>query len=386
MKNALLKKAFLKSAPDDDFEAFKKKYGWWLDDYSLFMALKKVHDNKCWNEWEEGLRFRKSSALKTCLRDLSDETEYYKWIQFVFFSQWNDIKKYAKKKKVKIIGDMPIYVAYDSADCWANTQYFDLDKDMNPRSVSGCPPDYFAPTGQLWGNPVYNWNKIRHRSYDWWVRRVEFSFEMYDIIRIDHFRGFDEFYSIPAGSETAEFGTWEKGPGLNFFKNIRAAIGDRPFIAEDLGTLTDSVHKLVHDTGYPGMKVLEFAFSANDNSEYLPHHYEKSCVVYTGTHDNNTIRGWYDSVNETDRAYAETYLGAPFTEENVSKELIMLAERSIADTCIIPMQDWLDLGTEARINRPGTVGDNWHWRMKPGAFTDELSGRIKWITGMCSRI
>lgn len=385
MRHDILKKAYGRFVPDIDFLEFKDKNGWWLDDYALFMALKKAGGRKCWIEWEKDIRLRLPESISKYTVLLKDDIEYYKWLQFIFFDQWKKLKKFAGEHQIKIIGDMPIYVAYDSADCWANTRYFDLDKNMRPRNVSGCPPDYFAPTGQLWGNPVYNWNSIRRHGYDWWIRRISFGFELYDIIRIDHFRGFDEYYSVPAGSETAEHGVWEKGPGYNFFRKMKTAIGDRSFIAEDLGMLTDSVHELVRKTGYPGMKVLEFAFGANDTNDYLPHHYDRNCVVYTGTHDNDTVRGWFRTVNDTDRRFAATYLGCPFTEEHVVSELIMLAQRSQADTCIIPMQDWLGLGSEARINTPGTIVDNWHWRMAPDAFSDELARQMKEIAEICSR-
>ena len=277
-------------------------------------------------------------------------------------------------------------MAFDSADTWANPKLFQLDEKNLPVAVAGCPPDGFSATGQLWGNPLYDWEYHKETGYAWWIQRIAGCFKLYDVIRIDHFRGFDEYYSIPYGDKTAEHGAWMPGPGMQLFHAIRRELGDLPIIAEDLGFLTESVRKLLADSGYPGMKVLQFAFDSREDSDYLPHNYERNCVVYTGTHDNDTVRGWYEVLAPEDKEMALEYLGNRFTpEEEIAWDYIGLAMRSVADTCIIPVQDYLGLGKEARINTPSTLGGNWMWRMKKDAFTEDLIDRIRHLTRVCAR-
>ncbi len=299
----------------------------------------------------------------------------------MFWKQWNCLHNYAKRKGIGIIGDIPIYVALDSADTWANPELFQLDDKLVPIAVAGCPVDGFSATGQLWGNPLYNWSYHRETGYAWWIKRMQYTLHQYDVLRVDHFRGFEEYYSIPYEHKTAENGHWEKGPGIAFFQVVKKAIGPQSIIAEDLGYLNNSVRQLVNESGFPGMKVLQFAFDSREESDYLPHNYEKNCVVYTGTHDNDTIKGWFASLSDHDREYAMRYMNNYSTPENaLHYDFIRLAMASVADLCIIPMQDYLGLGREARINTPSTVGCNWKWRLKKGEITDTV---INWIYEMC---
>lgn len=358
----------------------------WLADYALYMAVKDSFDGKSWDQWEEDIRLRKPEAIAAYQEQLSAEIDFYEFLQYLFAGQWAGLKTYANEQGIEIIGDIPIYVAFDSADTWANPKLFQLDEENLPVAVAGCPPDAFSATGQLWGNPLYEWDYHKKTGYDWWMKRVACCFKLYDIIRIDHFRGFDEYYAIPYGDETAENGEWMPGPGMDLFLKMKETLGDLPIIAEDLGFLTDTVRQLLKDSGYPGMKVLEFAFVAGEDSDYLPHNYDKNCVVYTGTHDNDTLQGWYQTLSEEDKEMTKEYLNNPYTpDEEVHWDFISLAMRSVADTCIIPVQDYLGLGNKARINMPSTLGGNWMWRMKKGAFTDELIKKIRKTTEVCAR-
>ena len=358
----------------------------WLADYALYMAVKDSFDGKSWDQWEEDIRLRKPEAIAAYQEQLSAEIDFYEFLQYLFAGQWAGLKAYANEQGIEIIGDIPIYVAFDSADTWANPKLFQLDEENLPVAVAGCPPDAFSSTGQLWGNPLYAWDYHKKTGYDWWMKRVACCFKLYDIIRIDHFRGFDEYYAIPYGDETAENGEWMPGPGMDLFLKMKETLGDLPIIAEDLGFLTDTVRQLLKDSGYPGMKVLEFAFVAGEDSDYLPHNYDKNCVVYTGTHDNDTLQGWYQTLSEEDKEMTKEYLNNPYTpDEEVHWDFISLAMRSVADTCIIPVQDYLGLGNKARINMPSTLGGNWMWRMKKGAFTDELIKKIRKTTEVCAR-
>jgi len=342
------------------------------------MAIKDSNDGVSWTEWEEDIRLRKPAALKIYEKELQEDIQFYMYLQFLFMEQWTKLKDYANKKGIRIIGDIPIYVAFDSADCWADTRLFQFNEENEPLAVAGCPPDAFAATGQLWGNPLYDWEYHKSTGYEWWIKRVQYSFKLYDIVRIDHFRGFDEYYSIPFGDKTAENGHWEKGPGIELFNTLSEKLGRLNIIAEDLGYLTDTVLKLVQDTGYPGMKVMQFAFDSREESNYLPHTYHKNTVVYTGTHDNDTIQGWYDSISESDKEYAKLYLNNSDTpREEIHWDYIRAVLASVSDTAIIPLQDYLGLGSEARINIPSTLGLNWKWRMKSEDLTDELLEKIK---------
>lgn len=384
----LLRKAYLKSGIEDDkdFIKFEKDNSSWLDDYALFMALKEHFKGKSFNQWPEDLKKHKKTAVKELLSSPAyhDKVMCYKFIQYFFFKQWISLKKYANEKGVEIIGDIPLYVARDSADTWSHPELFKFDKNNDPTGVAGCPPDYFSATGQLWGNPLYDWEHIKKTGYKWWIERLKTCFELYDVVRIDHFRGFDEYYNIPFGDPTAEFGHWEKGPGYDFFKVLKEKLGDRKIIAEDLGFLTPSVFRLVKKTGFPGMKILEFAFDSGEDNNYLPHNYDKNCVVYTGTHDNDTAIGWFEKAGKKDRKFAMDYMGIK-NGKQFGWELIRLAQRSVADTVVIPMQDYLGLGSEGRINTPSTLGGNWAWRMSASADTAELAARIKQLSELYGR-
>lgn len=354
--------------------AAKEKLRCETADYCLYMAVKNHFEGKSWAYWDEDIKLRRKEAMERYEYELAEEIGFYAFLQMKFEEQWKALKSYANEKGIRIIGDIPIYVAFDSADSWAHPELFQFDEERQPIAVAGCPPDGFSATGQLWGNPLYRWEYHKETGYGWWMSRMEYCFSMYDVVRVDHFRGFDEYYSIPAGSETAMHGTWEKGPGIEIFKKMQEKFGKLDIIAEDLGFLTPSVLQLVKDTGFPGMKVLEFAFDSREESDYLPHNYTPNCVVYTGTHDNNTIQGWYDDMNPGDRDFSTRYMGnARSDRREIHWDFIRLAMASVAKLCVIPVQDYLGLGSEARINVPSTLGINWRWRMLPGEITDELA-------------
>ena len=384
----LLKQAFLNSdiLSDEKFTEFCKANQHWLPDYALYMALKNQNDGKSWIEWEEEIRLRKPEAVEYYKKELEEECNFYEFLQYEFHEQWTKVKEYAHKKGIQIVGDVPIYVAFDSADTWANPELFQLDEKNLPLGVAGCPPDAFSATGQLWGNPLYNWAYHKKTGYDWWLKRIAYCFDLYDIVRIDHFRGFDEYYSIPYGDETAVNGHWEKGPGMDLFNTVKEKLGELDIIAEDLGFLTESVFQLLKDSGYPGMKVLQFAFDPSEDSDYLTYKYQRNCVVYTGTHDNDTTACWFEKLSDGDKEVALRYMNSFYTpKEEQHWDLIALAMRSTADTCIIPVQDFLGLGSEARINMPSTLGDNWKWRMTKGAFSEELKEKIRRMTKLYGR-
>ena len=363
-----------------EFQKFIQENAFWLDDYALFMAVKERFDGAAWNEWAEDIRLRWGFALDYYRENCYFEIEFYKYLQFKFLQQWTKLKEYANNKGIKIIGDIPIYVAFDSADAWANPQLFQFNSDNLPVAVAGCPPDAFSATGQLWGNPLYRWDYHKNTDYEWWTRRMEHCYKLYDVVRIDHFRGFDEYYSIPFGDETAMGGHWEKGPGMDLFRTLERKLGKREVIAEDLGLMTPSVEKLVADSGYPNMKVLEFAFEPDEDTGYLPHSYDRNCVVYTGTHDNDTLLSWFGTLTEEQKEFLFEYIDKEVGEEEINWEIIKLAMMSSANLCVIPLQDYLKLGNEARINKPSTLGCNWKWRLKEGQVTDELLKEIKKLT------
>lgn len=383
----ILHKAFVNSKIENssEFKDFVKKNEAWLADYALYMAIKDSLGGISWAQWDEDIKLRKSSALEKYKKELKEQILFYEFQQFLFKSQWTKLKEYANEKGILIIGDIPIYVAFDSADTWANPSLFQLDESCTPVGVAGCPPDAFSATGQLWGNPLYRWEYHKKTGYEWWLRRISYCYELYDVVRIDHFRGFDEYYSIPYGSPTAEFGKWEKGPGYDLFKIMKEKLGNKPVIAEDLGFLTPSVLKLVKKTGYPGMKILQFAFDSREESDYLPHNYTSNSVVYTGTHDNDTILGWLDAIGRKDRSFAKRYLNIK-SNKDIEWEFIRAALSCVSDTAIIPMQDYLGLGSEARINIPSTLGNNWKWRMVKGSLTEELAEKIYKMGKMYGRI
>ncbi len=347
-------------------------------EYCFYMAVKNKFGGKSWTEWDEDIRLREKEAVQRYRQELADEIMFYEFQQYLFQRQWKKLKEYANAQGIRIIGDIPIYVAFDGADSWSHPELFQFDDQCLPVAVAGCPPDAFSATGQLWGNPLYRWDYHKKTKYAWWMKRLEYSFQMYDVVRIDHFRGFDEYYSIPYGDETAEFGHWEKGPGYSLFKTMKKRFGNLDIIAEDLGFLTPSVLKLVDKTGYPGMKVLEFAFDDSEDSNYLPHKYQENCVVYTGTHDNMTLQAWYRDLDEDTKKFAVRYLGNERTPQGeIHWDYIRLALQSKADLAIIPVQDYLGLGDWARINEPSTLGKNWRWRMEAGDLTEELIARCR---------
>lgn len=385
----LLRKAFERAnrSDDADYSAFVKENELWLKDYAMYMAVKDSLDGVSWIEWDEEIRLRKPKAMKKYEKVLADDIAFYSYQQYLFSKHWTALKEYANKKGILIVGDIPIYVAFDSADTWANPELFQLDEKNVPIAVAGCPPDAFSATGQLWGNPLYKWDYHEETGFAWWMRRLAHCFDIYDIVRIDHFRGFDEYWAVPYGDETAENGEWKPGPGYKLFEVMKKTLGNRAVIAEDLGFLTPSVLKLVKKTGYPGMKILQFAFDATGESDYLPHKYPNNCVVYTGTHDNDTVNGWLATLNKKDLAFVKKYVNVKRTPE-LCETLIRTALGSVADTAIIPMQDYLGLGGEARINTPSTLGGNWEWRMEKDACTEELSKHmleLAWIYGRTVR-
>ncbi len=382
----VLAKAFERFTPGEEYEAFVRDNAFWLEDYSLFMAVKDEYNGLPWNQWDGPIKYRDKQALQEARERLKKQCEFHQFQQYEFRRQWNALHEYANKKGIEIIGDIPIYVAFDSADTWANPELFQFDENKEPVAVAGCPPDGFSATGQLWGNPLYNWAYHKETGYEWWITRLSYTLKMYDVLRVDHFRGFDEYYSIPYKEETAQFGHWEKGPGIELFNELEKAMGPQHIIAEDLGFMTDSVRQLVQESGFPGMKVLQFAFDSREESDYLPHNYDKNCVVYTGTHDNNTIQGWYDSLDKEDKELSQRYMNNASTPRNeLHYDFIRLAMASVADLCIIPIQEYLGLGQEARINLPSSLGENWKWRLKKDEITDNVISRILELSKLYGR-
>ena len=380
----VLRKAFERFAADDVYDAFVSENGYWLEDYALYMAIKDALGGISWSEWPAELKDREEAALNQKREELAEEIAFYKFQQFMFLKQWKALKAYANEKSIRIIGDIPIYVAMDSADAWAHPELFQLDQDNVPLAVAGCPPDGFSATGQLWGNPLYRWDYHRNTGYQWWISRMSYCFRLYDVVRIDHFRGFDEYFSIPYGDKDARGGHWEKGPGIDLFRKIEQALGWKQVIAEDLGYMTDSVRHLVYESGFPGMKVLEFAFDSRDSgcaNDYLPHNYPVNSVAYTGTHDNETIVGWWSSITKEEQKLARDYMCDQYTPESeLYKSLISLIMRSSAKLCVIPMQDYLGLGNNCRINTPSTVGKNWKWRVNTRQLSLKLQKEIQEMT------
>lgn len=367
-----------------DIEKFKAENSLWLEDYGLYMALKFEFDLIPWQEWPEAIKLRKESAMSYYREKLKEEAEYWIFLQFLFFSQWKKLKQYANERNIKIIGDIPIYVAEDSVDTWGNSEIFLLDESKRPIQVAGCPPDAFSKTGQLWGNPIYRWDLLEARGFDWWIERIKGCIQLYDIIRIDHFRGLESYWAVPYGEERAVKGKWIKGPGIKLFDAIKGKLGDVNIIAEDLGYLTPAVIALRENTGYPGMKVLQFAFDTREESDYLPHNYEKNCVVYTGTHDNDTASGWLEKGRRGDVDFAIQYLKLT-EEEGYHWGFIRGAWSSVGNLAIAQMQDFLGLGSEARMNIPSTIGGNWLWRVKKEALTEGLAKKIYGITKLYGR-
>ena len=389
-KYPLLRKAYenFKSSDNhemrENLEDFKRENASWLNDYSLYISLKNHFNGLPWNEWAHDIKNREHGAMEHYKNELADDIEYHNFIQFLFFKQWGDVKRYANENGIKIIGDIPIFVAADSSDAWANPEIFLFDEERKPVKVAGVPPDYFSATGQLWGNPLYNWQKLKETNYSWWVERVRANLSTCDIIRIDHFRGFEAYWAVPYGDDTAINGQWEPGPGIDLFNAIKSQLGKLPIIAEDLGLMTQGVIDLREATGFPGMKILGFAFDSGEENDYLPHTYTKNCVVYTGTHDNDTLIGWFQKAKEEDRQFARDYLNSR-SDDEIHWDAIRGAWSSVANMAISPVQDFLGLGSEARINTPGVAAGNWQWRLRHGVLTDELAERIAKLTRVYSR-
>lgn len=386
--NPVLKLAFKRAGDPEsqpEFRAFTQRTRW-LDDYTLFMAIKGRNQQRSWIDWPDDLRHRDSPAIELVRNQDSEEIAFQAWLQWIFSMQWNKLHVYARQAGVKILGDLPIYVSPDSVDAWANPELFELDDDLMPITVSGCPPDGFSAAGQLWNNPIYDWEEHKRTGYVWWAERLSSQLERVDILRIDHFRGLESYYEINAGASDARKGCWKTGPGMNFFNAMRRHLGNLPLVVEDLGYLTPEVEQLRKDTGFPGMKLIQFAFDSREGSDYLPHNYYHDCVCYTGTHDNDTVVGWFDSLSDVDKRRAKIYLNCELSNpEQIHWKMITCAMTSVADTCIIPIPDYLGLGSQGRINTPAVPDGNWQWRMRPDALDPELLARICELTKVTER-
>ena len=357
-----------------EFIKYKESNSEWLDDFTLFMALKDIHDLKAWVYWEPAFRSRKFQAMAQARDEYKDTIAKYAFYQFIFTRQWQAIREYAANKGIRIIGDIPIYVAHDSADVWANTELFLLDETGNPTVVAGVPPDYFTKTGQLWGNPIYNWQLHAERGYKWWITRMQMVLSMVDIVRMDHFRGFAGYWEVPADEDTAENGRWVKGPGEDLFVAIKNALGELPIIAEDLGVITPDVEALRDRFGLPGMKILQFAFDGAADHPYLPNNYSENTVAYTGTHDNETVAAWYKNTSEMNKHHAREYLNSDGS--HITWDMIQALWASPAVMAVAPLQDFLELGEEARMNTPGTIGGNWGWRVLEEQISQSLQQKL----------
>ncbi|HVN49341.1 MAG TPA: 4-alpha-glucanotransferase [Bacteroidota bacterium] len=385
----LLKKAserfFIDGTKEDhsDFEKFCEQEKLWLHDYALFQSINQEYKNHEWTTWNQDLVSRKPNALEEAAKKHAATVQLHKFIQWCFSRQWNALKKYAHERDVRLLGDIPFFVAYHSAEVWANPEQFLLDNHGEPTAVAGVPPDYFSATGQRWGNPLYRWDVMKKNRYAWWIERFRKMFELFDAIRIDHFRGFESYWEIPAEEETAVKGKWVKGPGEDFFKIIQRSLPELSIVAEDLGIITKEVTALREKLEFPGMKVLHFAFNGNPKNDYLPHRYETNCVVYTGTHDNDTTRGWYEKASEHERDFVRRYCKTDGHE--MHWDLIKLALQSVADVAIIPFQDVMGLGSEGRMNYPGTIDENWDWRFTWDQLGDDPAKRLYELTALYDR-
>lgn len=396
-KNTLLRKAFdnFDRGPGDlhkSLKEFSERSAFWLDDYALFCALKAAHGSAGWIKWDRELAGRRTAALENARSELGDEIQAQKFYQFLFFRQWQALRAYCHERGVRVIGDIPIFVSHDSADIWSNREFFKLDQDGQPAVVAGVPPDYFSETGQLWGNPLYDWERLQADGFRWWIERLRFALELFDLVRIDHFRGFAACWEIPGGAPTAQRGAWIPAPGRELFHALNDALGTLPIIAENLGVITPDVESLREDFGFPGMRVLQFAFGGDSANLHLPHNYTNDVVVYTGTHDNDTTVGWFAGLerstdsesSRSEREFCLKYLQSDGRE--IHWDMMRAAFASVAGTAIIPLQDVLGLGSEARMNLPASTSGNWLWRLKPGALTDEIAGRLKELAGLYARV
>ena len=383
---SVLRLAYGRFHGGEGFDRFCRENSSWLPDFALFMALKARLNGAPWYQWEDGLKRRDPDAIWNARQELKEEIRFYSFVQYLFDCQWRALRSYAHENGVKIIGDVPIYVPYDSADVWSNPELFQMDEMLNPTNVAGCPPDAFSEDGQLWGNPLYRWDLLKQDGYSWWIRRLSAAAKLYDVVRMDHFRGFEAYWSVPFGEATAKNGQWVKGPGLDFMNAVKQQLPQIDLIAEDLGFLTQEVLDLRDESGFPGMKVLEFAFDSREPSEYLPHTYPANSVVYTGTHDNMTMRQWFETASADAVAYAREYMSLT-SEEGYVWGVIRTAFSSVSDLCIIQMQDYLNLGGEARMNFPGTqTSANWTWRAYDGFVSSDLSKKIYAMTKLYGRL
>ncbi|HSP16057.1 MAG TPA: 4-alpha-glucanotransferase [Thermoanaerobaculia bacterium] len=382
-KGKLLRNAFTRfDAKSEAFDRFQSEERDWLDDFALYMAIKEKHGGASWWTWDQDLARRETGAIRKAQGELQDEIAFRKFVQFIFFKQWHAVRDAAHARNIRIMGDVPIYVAHDSADVWANRELFQLDDRGEPTVVAGVPPDYFSTTGQRWGNPLYRWDKLKETNYHWWITRIRTNLEMADIVRLDHFRGFAAYWEVPAHEPTAIHGRWMPGPGTELFDAIRKALGNLPLVAEDLGFITPEVHELRDTLGFAGMRILQFGFSTPD-SPHLPHRFSPHTVVYTGTHDNDTARGWFSHATDAERDTAGMYLGDC---SDFSWALIREAYTSVAETAIVPVPDILGLGSDARMNRPGANTDNWNWRLQAGSLTHAHAEKLRRLAEITGRV
>ena len=381
----VLRLAYERFEADEAFDAFCDDNADWLPDFALFMALKETFGGKPWYQWDKALKFRRAEAIRDAQQKLAGEIRFYSFVQYLFYLQWNDLRDYAHSKGVQIIGDVPIYVPYDSVEVWKEPELFQMDENLDPVAVAGCPPDAFTADGQLWGNPLYRWEAHKKQNFAWWIRRLAAAGKLYDVVRMDHFRGLEAYWSVPFGDKTARNGKWVKGPEMAFVNAVKTQLPQLRMIAEDLGFLTQEVLDMRDASGYPGMKVLEFAFDSREPSDYLPHTYTKNTVCYTGTHDNMTMRQWFETAPEEAVAYAKDYMHLS-KKEGYVWGCIRTALSSVSDLCIIQMQDYLNLGGEARMNFPGTLSDsNWTWRAKDGIISESLAKKVRAMTKLYGR-
>lgn len=388
-KTKFLKLAFQGFHPDADFDQFCREQAFWLDDYVLFMALLDAHEGQDWNHWESAIARREPDALAAKSKELNDDIQYHRFLQFKFFEQWKALRTYANHKQIKIVGDISIYVCYNSADVWANPNCFKLNRDtLEPTYIAGVPPDYFSATGQLWGNPVYDWDYLKKTDFDWWINRFRATLEYVDIVRIDHFRGFEAYWQVPAGEENAINGEWIKAPGVDFFQTLGDRLGTLPVLAEDLGIITPEVEELRDRFQFPGMRILLFAFAEDSKNPYLPHHFIHNCAVYVGTHDNDTALGWWNRASAAEKQFLATYLNysSPDDITEINWVLIRMAFASVADLAIVQLQDILGLDNRARMNDPSTNAGNWRWRCpNSDVLTPQLRERLSAVTQLYSR-
>lgn len=382
-KNKLLKLAFVKFQRAVIYDVFCSENEFWLHDYAFFMAIKDHFNGKSWHKWPKEIKLRNPFTLNKLKSKLINEIEYHKFLQFLFWQQWQKLHFYAKQNDIKIFGDIPIFVAFDSADAWSNQDLFQFDKAGNPTAVAGVPPDYFSATGQLWGNPLYNWHKMKENNFIWWMQRFRHSIKMYNLIRVDHFRGFCQYWAVPFGEKTAVNGSWQPALGEELFSTLKMDFDSIPIVAEDLGVITDDVIALKEKFGFPGMNILQFAFDGSETNPYLPSNYEENCIAYTGTHDNDTTRGWFQKLSTKEQTQICQTLKCRQSEICFAMINAILASKG--DITIIPLQDWLELGSEARMNTPGTDVGNWQWRLLKNQFNIEVVKKIKETTKVFGR-